>query len=112
MKHLNKFNEAKKEKKVKMSPIFTKKVIYSVDCSDLSALIRKLYGQDPEIEACLELGHDDDFEISANASEHDEDEFLEWQKKPNWGYSEPQMLMNKLAYDGHIEDGDYLIKTY
>lgn len=111
MKHLKKFNEGKKNK-VKMSDIFTKKVIYSVDCSDLSSLIKKLYGNNPEIEACLELGHDDDFEIEANASEYDEKEFRKWEKKPNWERSEVYMLMNKLAYDGHIEDGDYLIKTY
>lgn len=94
-----------------MSDIFTKKTIYTVDCGDLSALIEKLYGQYPEIEASLELGHDDDFEISADSGEYDESEFNEWKSKPSWSRSEIYMLMNKLAYDGHIENGDYLIKT-
>lgn len=103
---IKKFNENT------MNSIFTKQVVYSVDCSDLSALIQKLYGQNPEIEASLELGHDDTFEISANASELDEEEFKKCANKPSHSYSDIYMLMNKLASDGHIIDGDYLIKTY
>ena len=112
MKHLKKFNKIIENNNSKMSDIFTKKVIYSVDCSDLSALIQKLYGHNPEIEACLELGHDDSFELSANANEYDDNDFNDWKNKPNWERSEVYMLMNKLANDGHIDDGDYLIKTY
>jgi hypothetical protein len=106
MKHIKHFESAN------MSPIFKKQVVYSVDCSDLSELIGKLYGHYPEIEASLELGHDDTFEIEANAEELDEEEFNEWLKKPHHERFEIYMLMNKLAFDGHIENGDYLIKTY
>ena len=106
MKYLRGINESE------MSSIFTKQVVYSVDCSDLAALIEELYGQYPEIEASLELGHDDTFEIGAYGSEFDEREFNNWLKSPSNSRSEIYMLMNKLVYDGHIEEGDYLIKTY
>lgn len=95
-----------------MSEIFTKKTIYSVDASDLAGLIQNLYGQDPEIEASLELGHDDTFELEANSDEYDESEFLSWSNHPDYSRGEIYMLMHKLAYDGHIENGDYIIKTY
>lgn len=104
---IKKFNES-----AEMPDIFTRQIIYSVDASDLATLIEDLYGRDPEIEASLELGHDDTFEISANAMEFNEKDFVEWLKKPSWSRSEISMLMNKLAADGHIVDGDYLIKTY
>lgn len=99
------------EYNTQMPGIFKKKVIYSVDCSDLAEMIERLYGRDPEIEASLELGHDDFFELEANAKEFDQSSFDSWSKKPDWSRSEIYMLMNKLAYDKHIEDGDYLITT-
>ncbi len=102
---IKKFNETK------MSSIFKKQTVYSVDCSDLSGLIRTLYGKNPEIEASLELNRDDTFEIEANAGEFVQKEFDKWRTKPSWDRSEIYMLMNKLAYDGYIVDGDYLIKT-
>lgn len=111
MKHLKLY-----ESVVKMPSIFKKQVVYSVNCSDLSSFIIKIYGRDPEIEACLELGDDSTFEIEASASEFvnsdQEDEFAQWLKKPKWYRSEIYMLMNKLSLDGHIVDGNYLIKTY
>lgn len=110
MKHLRRINEM-----VNMPSIFKKQVVYSVDCSDLASLIKKLYGHDPQIEASLELGDDDTFEIEAIASEFEDKsqrEFDAWKIKPRWRRHEIYMLMNKLAFDGHIEDGDYLIKTY
>lgn len=108
MKYLKKFIT----ESVNMSSIFRKQVIYSVDCSDLSSLIQNLYGKNPEIEASLELGHDDDFEIEANSDEFVEKEFNNWLKEQEYERSEIYMLMNKLAFDGHIENSDYLIKTY
>lgn len=108
MKHLKQFES----NEFKMNPIFTKQVVYSVDSSDLAGFILNIYGRDPEIEASLELGHDDTFEISANADESDEDDFNEWLKNPRYDTSEIYAIMNKLAADGHIENGDYLIKTY
>jgi len=95
-----------------MNPIFKKKTVISVDCSDLADFIKEKYGQDPEIEASLELNDDDTFEIKANASEADEDAFNKWKANRQIEYSEIWMLMDKLAKDGHIEDGTYLIKTY
>ena len=75
MKYLKKFiNES-----VSIPSIFRKQVIYSVDCSDLSSLIQNLYGKNPEIEACLELGHD--FEIEASSDEFVEKGFNDWIKK-------------------------------
>ena len=106
MNMIKKFNETK------MSSIFKKQTVYSVDCSDLAGLIKLLYGHDPEIEASLELNDDDTFEIEANASEFNQAEFDKWRVKPRVERSEISMLMNKLSYDGHIVDGDYLIKTY
>lgn len=103
MKHIKLFES--------MNSIFRKKVVYSVECSDLADLIQKLYGQDPEIEASLELGHDDTFEIKARASEFDENEFNRWKQRRSFERSEIYMLMNKLAFDGHIDDGLYLIKV-
>jgi hypothetical protein len=94
-----------------MNSIFRKKVVYSVECGDLSDLIRKLYGQDPEIEASLELGHDDIFEIEANSNEYDDVEFQNWTRRRSYSRSEIYMLMNKLAKDGHIIDGQYLIQV-
>ena len=113
MKHLTPFNE---NQKMNTNPIFRRKIIYSVECSDLSSLINKVYGKYPEIEASLELGDDDTFEIEANAGEFvnsdQEDEFAKWLVKPSYERSEIYMLMNKLAFDGHIVDGNYLIKTF
>lgn len=103
---IKKFNESN------MSNIFKKKVVYSVDASDLAELISELYGNDPEIEASLELGDDDTFEISADSGEFDESEFEEWSNGPDYSYGEIRMLMNKLAHDEHIVNGTYLIKTY
>lgn len=95
-----------------MSPIFTKEVTYSVDASDLAYLINNLYGQDPEIEASCEMGHDDIVEIGADSGEYDDDDkFKKWLNKREYQRSEIRMLMHKLAFDGHIEDGTYLIKT-
>ena len=92
--------------------IFKKQVVYSVDCSDLEYFIKNLYGKYPEIVASLELGDDDTFEISASSTEIDEKEFNRWISRPSHSRSEIYMLMNKLASDGYIENGDYLIKTY
>lgn len=82
MKHIKLFEN------MNTNSIFRRKVVYSVECGDLSDLIIKLYGKNPEIEASLELGHDDIFE------------------------REIYMLMHKLAFDGHIEDGLYLIEVW
>ncbi len=106
MKHIKLFEN------MSTNGIFRKKVVYSVECGDLSDLIQKLYGQSPEIEASLELGHDDIFEIEALASEFNEDEFNKWLQKRSYSRSEIYMLMNKLAFDGHIEDGLYLIEVW
>jgi len=106
MKHLKLYNE-----NIEMPSIFTKKIVYSVDCSDLASLIQKLYGKYPEIEASLELGHDETYEIEANAEEFSENEFQSWLNIPKYQRSEIYMLMAKLSLDGHIIDGDYLIKT-
>jgi len=94
-----------------MNSIFKTITIHKVDCGDLSDLIQNLYGRNPEIEASLELGHDDDYAISACADEADENEFAKWKEKPSFSTSEIYMLMNQLAKDGHIVDGDYLIQT-
>jgi hypothetical protein len=107
MKHLKLFIENKS-----MPSIFTKQVVYSVDCSDLASFIEDLYGKNPEIEACLEMGHDETFEIGVDSEEFERLEFDKWIKKQEYSRSEVYMLMNKLAFDGHIENGDYLIKTY
>ena len=94
-----------------MDTIFKKRTVISVDSGDLSDLIENLYGQNPEIEASLELGHDDTYEVSANASEADEVAFAEWKENRSISYHEIPMLMNQLAKDGHIEDGNYLIEV-
>lgn len=106
MKHIKLFEN------MSTNSIFRKKVVYSVECGDLSDLIRKLYGQDPEIEASLELGHDDIFEIEAKSSEFNENEFNNWKQRRSFSRSEIYMLMHKLAFDGHIEDGLYLIEVW
>ena len=113
MNNLKKFNENMNMSNsfVTQPSIFTRQVVYSVDSDDKSSLIQGFYGRNPEIEASLELGHDDTFEISANGDELDEVEFNQWKVKPVWQRSEIYMLMNKLAFDGHIKNGDYLIKT-
>jgi len=53
-------------------------------------------------------------EIFADASSYDsdeDDEFYQWLESPSHSYSEISMLMNKLAFDGHIESTTYYIKT-
>lgn len=106
MKHIKLFEN------MNTNSIFRRKVVYSVECGDLSDLIIKLYGKNPEIEASLELGHDDIFEIEAKASEFDENEFNKWLQKRSYSRREIYMLMHKLAFDGHIEDGLYLIEVW
>ena len=94
-----------------MLPIFKKRVIFSVDSYDLAKLIREKYGKDPEIEACLEIGHDETVEIEACGDEYVEEDFISWKQHQKISSSEIYMLLNKLAYDGIIEDGNYLIET-
>ena len=98
-----------------MPSIFQEIKGYEVDASDLANFIEEKYGRSPEIEASLEMGHDDTKEIFADASSYDsreDDEFYQWLESPEHSYSEIMMLMNKLAFDGHIETGTYYIKTY
>ena len=110
MKHLKRINE-----NISMSPIFQEVKGYEVDASDLSDFIESKYGKSPEIEATLEMGHDDTREMFADAGDYgpDEDEiFYQWLEKPKHCYSEISAILNKLAYDGHIESTTYYIKTY
>lgn len=95
-----------------MKNIFEKKVVYSVDCDDLSDLIKDLYNINPEIEASLELNDDGTYEIEANSDEFDQNEWSKYIIKQKYSTSEIYNLMNKLAFDGEIDNGTYLIKTY
>lgn len=110
MKYLKRINE-----NVKMPSIFQEIRGYEVDAHDLSQFIKQKYGKAPEIEAYLEMGHDETKEMFADASGYDsnaDDMFYQWLGKPKYCYSEISMLLDKLAFDGHIETGTYYIKTY
>lgn len=110
MKHLKKINES-----VSMSPIFKEVKGYEVEADDLAGFIEGKYGKSPEIEASLQMGHDDTCEIFADSGDYgsEEDEiFYQWLENPEHSYSEISTIMNKLAYEGHIESTTYYIKTY
>jgi hypothetical protein len=110
MRHLKKINE-----NLKMPSIFQEVKGYEVDVSDLADFIKEKYGKSPEIEASLEMGHDETREIFADDSSYspdEDDEFYQWLESPDHSYGEICMLMNKLAFDGHIESATYYIKTY
>ena len=95
-----------------MKNIFTKQTIYTVEAGDLSELIQDIYGINPQIEASLELGHDDNFQIDADGDEFNEEEWNDYIIKQEYERDEIYNLMHKLCLDGHIVKGVYLIQVW
>lgn len=110
MKHLKRINENDN-----MPSIFQEVKGYEVSADDLSYFIQQKYGKSPEIEASLEMGHDETREMFADSGSYDSDEddvFYQWLERPKHSYSEISVILNKLAFDGHIESTTYYIKSY
>ena len=86
MKHLKRINE-----NISMPGIFQEIKGYEVDADNLSVFIKEKYGKMPEIEASLEMGHDETREMFADAGSYNSDEddvFYQWLEKPKYCYSE------------------------
>jgi hypothetical protein len=91
---------------MRISDKFSNRVILSIDASDLDDIIKALYGRDPEIEANEDDLYGSSLEVDADFDLDSWDGFLKDNQYPGL-----PTLLGKLVEDGHIEDGEFIIRS-